>query len=253
MFFSNLHPHCVEDIPPFYVSCISALNTLKALDQNFEFSSHSPSCKALYSFLLEKGGVRPRVTSTFPFIDFKSVFINVHDSVIDPVALNIGFKLAHDVVPVAYTLYLRNITGNKYCSLCKVECETVEHLFYYCPFVLPARKLLSKWFNDIANLQLSLECIRFSVLPRTDSAKLFRKFLLFLLSEFRYVVWNMRNKARFDNKNITSNHILASFITRVKIRLYLDYIRLPVLHFEGQWCHTGFCSIDNNMQLVVHF
>ena len=106
--------------------------------------------------------------------------------------------------------------------------------------------------NDIANLQLSLECIRFSLLPQTDCVKLFCKFLLFLISEFRYVVWTMRNKARFDNKKVTANNILHSFITRVKIRLFMDYIRLSVLEFEGQWGHRSFCSIENG-KLKVNF
>ena len=247
-----MYPHCVEDATPFYVSCTSALNTLKALDKDFEFSQRPATCKYMYRFLLEKGYARPRVWSTFPQIDFRKVFRNIRDPFLDPLTLTINYKLAHDVVPVAYTLYLRNITPHKLCSFCNKECETVEHLFYFCPFIKESRQYLSIWFKEIAGFDVSPTSVRFSIFSQNVQLKCIQK-MLFLLSEFRYSVWFQRNKARFDQKHVTSQQITGLFLYRIKSRVFVEYARLSRLEFEGLFCYNNFCQIGNNAELVFAF
>ena len=56
------------------------------------------------------------------------------------------------------------------CSFCKHDVETVEHLFYHCPYIQMCKLQLVKWFRDIEEIGVSLDSIRFSVFPDSVQA-----------------------------------------------------------------------------------
>lgn len=240
---SNLLPHCVEDIPDFYKSILKHLDMLLFRDPSFPLVSNG-NCKCFYKKLLCMKNERPKVVNKFPQIDFSQVFSNLCNPVLDPGTITTSFKLAHDVLPVAYRLYLFGMSVCKMCSFCKKEVETVEHLFYFCSFVQKTKHFLALWFKTIGNMGISLECVRFSVFTHDALSIRNKNALLVLLSEYRFAIWLCRNKARFDNKKIDSIEIAAHFLARIKIRLWTDFQRMSNFNFTSQWVHDTLCEVS---------
>ena len=128
--FSNKHPHCSRgDAPYFYQQCLQAIEDVQEVQPDVSFTVCS--CKRFYGVLQAATVVIPKVVSTFPQIPFKQVFKDLACTALDPTTLNVCFKLAHDVLPVAYKLYLWNYPVVRFCLMCHTQCETVEHLFYF--------------------------------------------------------------------------------------------------------------------------
>ena len=196
-----------------------------------------------YSELNKVYETKPRVLQSFPQINFNQTFANVFDKCIDPSTLNVTFKLAHDALPVAYRLHAYGMPIDKNCSLCKKEAETVQHLFYYCTQVHKARQLLTKCFRAIIAKGASPEAIRFSILDETID-QMNRKTVLILLSEYRYVIWHMRNLARFEKKNTNSDQVYSLLINRLKFRILTDNSRLPLQAFDNIW--SDICTVTDD-------
>lgn len=249
--FSNLMPHCVEDIPIYYQSILDNISMLLAVNPNFSLCK-TAKCKNYYKTLLEMADERPKVEGKFPQIDFTKVFNAVSDTFPDPITTNVSFKLAHDVLPVAYRLYMYNMPVCKMCSFCKHDIETVEHLFYFCPYVQMTKKFLARWFKTIDGRGISLECIRFSVFSHDALSIACKKILLVILSEYRFSIWLCRNKVRFDHKRMRSIDIAAHFLARIKIRLWTDFKRMTTDTFISYWTYDGLCSVTDN-GLGFHF
>ena len=70
------------------------------------------------------------VVQKYKDIDFSKVFLNVCNRIIDSRVLDVSYKLAHGVLPVADRLHNFGIDIDKLCSFCKKENETMAHLFF---------------------------------------------------------------------------------------------------------------------------
>ena len=243
--FSNSIPHCIEDVSGFYSSVKALLNVLFKDDSDFRFIE-GQTCKDFYKVLVSKLKETPRVLSVFPQVDFSEVFSNLTSKVLDPVVVDVSFKLCHDVLPVAYRLHCFQMSVCKECSFCQKEVESVEHLFYYCTFVQQCKMFLSDWFREILEQGMSLEAIRFSVF-RGRVRKDVKDVMLMLLSEYRYAVWMCRNKCRFDNKVLRPKDVTVAFLARVRLRLMLEFARLSEVAFVVKWGFDSLCTVNNGM------
>ena len=249
--FSNTQPHCVDDLPIFYNLLVKNLHNLRKLDPSFTFE-RGRSANWYYKYLMEKTKVNPRVLSRFPQINFSLVFKNASHSKVDPSLKNVTFKLMHDVLPVAYQLSLYFTTPvDPFCFWCRIEHETVEHLFYYCPLVKPTRQYLDLWVREITGISLNLELVRFSFYKDLIS-KTAREALLILLGEYRAVVWNYRNRVRIDNVNPNYLVMQKMFLNKIKLRIRCDFYRLNVFSFSELWCFDSICNVQSGT-LVFSF
>jgi exonuclease III len=248
--FSNTVPHCIENIPPYYQSIIENIRSTLKIKKDLTLTK-GDRCKVHYLALTQLIKEYPKVIGKFPQIDFQQVFSDVSNGALDPATINVSFKIAHDVLPVAYRLYCYNMPVIKWCSFCKKEIETVEHLFYYCPLVQQCKQYLAQWFKDIGNVGISLICIRFSSFNH-KICKICHEVLLILLAEYRFAIWQSRNKARFDNKQIKAKDIAACYLTRVRNRVTTDFHRKLNFRFENQWAYTTICKVNDN-KVVFNF
>ena len=247
--FSNSIPHCCEDIPAYYRALS---NTLTIIFRDFPSLpvAKGARCKHFYKQLLDKCEEAPRVLKTFPQIDFVSVFSTLCNRFLDPLTLNVSFKLAHDILPVAYPMYLFHMPVNQFCSFCKKEMETVLHLFYYCSFVQMCKRFLIRWFRDLGNIGLTPECIRFSVFRSSLSSHARKSALIVMLTEYRLSIWNCRNKARFDKKHMRPVDIAAYFLSRIRKRLWVDFYRLSRDSFVSFWECESLCTVKPDGLLI---
>ena len=246
--FSNSHPHSsLEDTPEFYSVCIEALKEIT--EAMPDFSLLSPlTCKFMYQKLTSAKAQPPKVCNSFPQIKFQKVFQDLSHPAIDPATVNVSFKLSHDVLPVAYKLYLWNYPRVvKFCLMCNSgECETTEHLFFHCSYVEEARDLLGNWLYKTSDIGLTSELIRFG--PGDNNIPS-RATALILLSEYRYAIWVCRNRVRFDKKRALAADFTGQLVARVTRRLHADHARLSATKFAELWVFPGMCHFTDQGRL----
>ena len=132
--------------------------------------------------------------------------------------------------------------------MCHTQCETVEHLFYFCPFVRPARDLMFSWVHKVTSMVPTMETIRFGPLGADTTC---RTTTLVLLAEYRYAVWVCRNKVRFDKKRPVSQEITRYLMARLVNRIHVDRRRLPPDKFANLWTLPGLCKVNLKGQTVT--
>jgi hypothetical protein len=248
--FSNLFPHCIEDPPLFYSYLIKNVRNMLLLDKNFDFVC-GRTAKCYYNYILNLCKEDVRVVSIFPHVNFVEVFRNLTNRVIDPCVLNVSYKLAHNVLPVAYVLDKYGMTVCKYCSFCKKECETVEHLFFYCPFVQTCKYLIDNIFSDVDAGKFCLDHVKFSAFSSSVFGKS-KDTLLVCLSEYRYSIWFCRNLVRFDKKRLTQDDVYRFFLSRLRNRILVDFHRMPRFNFLVLWEGPSMCTVEDD-EVVFHF
>ena len=201
--------------------------------------------------LLKLEDVKPHCVTTFPLIDFKNVFSNLCHKVIDPFTLDISFKLAHDIVPVGYRLYLWNFRNvEPFCKNClplHVH-ETVMHTFWECPTVQPSKLLLIKVLESLCDINLTCEIVRFGNFSQNSSRK---DLALLFLTEYRYAVWIARCRVRIDNTKPLAEIVLRNFLSRLNNRIIIDYNRLNDADFLKQYVLPGLARFNQRGHLVV--
>ena len=240
--FSNAVPHRGEDLPPYYQSLSNMLT--KILNDHPSIAMiKGAKCKFFYSKLCKKYESRPKVLSTFPQVNFVEVFKSVFNRCIDPVTFTVSYKLAHDVLSVAYKLCALEMKIDRRCSFCKKDAETISHLSYYCTHIHMSKHFLTKCFKTIAGTGFHQDSIRFSLLNSSiDPLK--TNTLLILLSEYRYSIWIHCNLARFDQKHVQPIQILAHLLARIKLRITLDYSRVLPHVFTTRPMWSDFCTAN---------
>ena len=241
--FSNQIPHCIEDLPSYYEALRDTIHFVKSLDETI-IPSKNAHCKFFYTRIID-AFVKVHGTNIeekYLDINFKDVFSNVSNRCIDPLCLNVTYKLAHRVLPVADRLYTFGIRIDRLCSLCKIENETIEHLFFYCTRVQWAKRFLVSWLHDVCDCGISMKTVIFSVFDK-NVHKINLKTVLIILSEYRFCIWSIRNKIRFERKNLGAYDIVSYFVNRMKCRILIDFQRFDLLEFHNLWVHKSICSI----------
>jgi hypothetical protein len=60
------------------------------------------------------------------------------------------YRIIHEVLPVNYLMYNRNIYKSNKCTFCN-QVETLRHLFMECKFVNQLMILVKNWLFSISN------------------------------------------------------------------------------------------------------
>lgn len=238
--FTNCtHPHRLITKPGFYMEVSKALRILTRADPSFVYTRNMTS-KTFYKLLMTSLKTKPRVIDKHPTINFKILFSDLANSIIDPIALNLSFNVVHDVVPVAQTIHQRGIRCIPFCLRCPRCPETTDHLFLHCAYNHLAKQFLQHICFDALDHQITSEDIRFGPTDRTQETS---QILIFLISEYRHSVWTARNKERFDNKVRGIRDSLNVLKNRIEFRMQADFVRLGQMIFERNWIKTGLARV----------
>ena len=248
--FQNNRPHCIEDLPAFYKICLTYINNIVSRDPNFVFKP-GLSSKVFYTLLMKLENVKPHCVTTFPLIDFKVVFSNLCNKIIDPLTLNTSFKLAHDVFPVAWRLRMWDFKHiSPYCKNCRPRnlYETVTHTFWDCPTVHLAKLWLQKVFKSVCDIKLTNEIVRFGNVSKNTSNK---DLAMFFLCEYRQAVWNFRCKVRMYNAEPLAETVEKMFLAKVNNRIIVDHSRLNCTAFNNLWVLPGLAGFNQRGNLIT--
>ena len=115
-YFTNLIPHCIEDLPIFYENLRKVLDYIRNNNIDIQFSKNT-SCKIFYVKFIDNFVQQERVPNIItkqPNIDFSKVFVNICNKNIDSSIANVTFKLAHGILPVAYRFFWYKYRQNVY-------------------------------------------------------------------------------------------------------------------------------------------
>ena len=240
----NSIPHS-DYIPSFYVSCLKSLKAF--VDKNPDVTLGNLKTKEIYWLLFDKD-FTPKILEKNPTIDFSCVFRNLTDPFLDKFSRDIMFKLIHNVIPVNFLMFKRHIYKSDKCTFCKTtNVETIQHLFFDCVHVKFLKNIVNTWFVTLTKgFQLNFDHILFRDLP--DLCKETRKIVLFIISEFVYIIWMTRNKVKFEHAPFSTSRLIMKFLGRIRMRILADYFRFPLESFSEIWCiqNNMFCSIEND-------
>ncbi len=250
-FTSLLIPHC-EVLSPFYKSCISDFKEFKSCtDVDFGIIY---SVKVMYSILLKNVEHLPNIVTKNRTLDFHIIFKNLFNKFIEKFSRDIMYKIVHRVLPVNRLMYYYGIYKVNKCSFCSEQIETLTHLFYECTYVKPLLILIRNWIMAISQgkVFLNLRHILFLDISNVDDKNILGV-ILCLIALYCKCIWLNRNAKKFDKQSISKNNIYMNFLSHLRMRILVDFIRLERFNFNEHWCTSNlFCNINDEDECIVN-
>ena len=248
VFGSNLIPHS-DFKPPFYVELFKSFKLVNDKFDDFDWSK--VSTKSLYNALSSLEPVSHKVTSKFPDVDFLNTWKSLNSGLLAPYTHDVCFLIAHQVVPTNDLLYRFNITRRVSCFFCR-EKESIKHLFFECEIVKGLVSLISKLLSTTENtLKLTVNNLLFyDQIPKYLEKGLLKLFII-LCSEAKKVIWVLRNEAKFNSREVSSDLVVSSFIKSIHNRIKIDYNRLGLESFVDIWGISTICEVSDEEIHVV--
>ena len=247
---SNLLLHSPV-MPLFYRNVLCVFRKFVELSPDFDLINLTT--KSVYCVLIREVIMQPPIMTVFPNIDFKQLWRNINNCILQNNVKNFLFKLSHRIL---YTGdYLQKICQEKNCMkclFCNSVGETPLHLFFTCNFVRPlwinVEKLLQHVFGEPVSMTL------FVVLWNnfTKSSNIYcNNLFIYFVSELKWTVWKCRNEVKHHKRSFTVQDLYTIFISSVKSRIKLDFRRMPSATFENQWCiNNVLCEVNEENLLL---
>jgi len=249
--FASLQiPHSTY-IPPFYTACLSTYREFIALYPDISF--HTLSTKEFYTLLMKPIITKPKIERIFPQIQFVETWRDIHSPFFESYLSTLNWKIVHQIIPVNYDWWKRNVSKNKNCNFCK-NVETISHLFCECSLIQPLWQLIFAFVSNYygKDIRFSSEIILFNNLPIAPSPDI-RTVCSYLLAIGKSSIWKCRNEVQYHKKIITSDSIIMNFIYKLKFRILVDFQRFSRMKFFQHWCISEiFCSVDINDTLLFN-
>ena len=236
-FRTNARPHTLT-ATEFYDAAVRAYRRLKSARPDVDMNS--VSTKTVYAALMTDESQTPVVEAKYPTIDFTAAWKTANNNRISPRPRDLGWQIVHTVLPVHFYLYSLNITKILTCPLCQADSETLQHLFLFCPIVRPVWLVLDGWLSAIWGKRFvsTARSVLFYQMSGIDDADI-RTLVAVTSAELKFSIWTARNRAKFENKLVTSDALRKLFTYAVKSRIQADHIRLDEGAFADLWCRAG--------------
>ena len=266
--FSAPASFCLDALPPFYRSLVSAWVACRGSLQssslginsgpNF-FPAASISAKSVYLFLLSVNAATPHCVAKFsplfgslywPATWRQLLFFDCDRPVID-----LSWKVSHGVLYTAERLSSFGYDISTVC-FCSDPVESLQHLFFYCPL---ATSVLS-W---VQSLLFSVSPLSPSILLRhvlfgfsDDELRVVPRLFVYLLNVSKFCIWVARNDSRFRNVRPSAIEVIERVKSRVRFHLPLFFRRFRSARrrrfFVRQWGARGVVASLVGDRLVVH-
>ncbi|XP_057526337.1 uncharacterized protein LOC130805572 [Amaranthus tricolor] len=102
-------------------------------------------------------------------------------------------------------LKIAGVVGSDTCPICELESETVNHLFFQCPFIQKCVAKLKEWYETNSKIKTLEDILRKNRLTRHR-----RKQFEATLCNLIYVIWSARNDAVWNHKVPLVNQVVDS-------------------------------------------
>ena len=142
-------------------------------------------------------------------LHWKTVWSNLNKNFAKRKAKQISWKILHQIVYTENKLKKIGYSSNGKCHFCKTEYETLEHLFVNCPVVKQMWDQVNNAFqmynalNGLQHADINEETIIIGMCENPNTY-LFNT----VISTVKWVLWKSRNIIKFQQKTITSRHLL---------------------------------------------
>ena len=139
------------------------------------------------------------------------------------------------------------------CVFCKNEAESSNHLIFQCSYAEPSWSNVVDILSRIArhNVIINQRVVILNIFKKSK-VKALNLLLNILLAEGSWEIWCCGNFHCFREKNEDSCYIKYLFISNIKIRLKVDFMRLSYGDFEVVWCNNNvICSIVSNVMICL--
>ena len=136
-FVSNMKLHSLEYSPWFYRQCQLLFDEYMK-DFGVHVDLKSLSLIIIQKNLLTKVFMPPLIVSKFSVNDLSPVWAAVNDIFIDPDIRTFAYKMAHNVMPTNFKLFIHGSGKDSDCTFCgKGNVEKPMHLFAECRQAAP--------------------------------------------------------------------------------------------------------------------
>ena len=257
-FASNMKLHSLEYSPRFYRQCQLLFDEyMKDFGDKIELKTLS--LKTIYKNLLTKVFMPPLIVSKFPVKDFSPVWPAVNDKFLDPEIRTFTYRMAHNVMPTNFKLFIHGSAKDSDCTFCgKRYVETPKHLFAECRQAAPVWFFVKSVFWKMCNHRLKVDedLVMFSLLPKLPVDKSVQHVLFYITCLARYSIWVMRCMVKKEFKPFSGNSSLEVFKKKLKFRILVDSQRYKSDRstFLQSWAIDDvLCSMDAQGCLTYHF
>jgi len=227
-------PHSSE-IPVFYDRCLRLFKS--AFPELQVASGQVPTLKTIYWTLVEQEADTPPNFRNYREIDFAKSLRNVHIKVNYPESRELSWLLVHNVLPTNAVLYRYRAIRDPGCACCPLI-ETATHLFLECWISKPVwREIIAlvKCFSD-TNFRLALDyrVVLFNIIPPPVRKRL-KLIIVILINLGKKVIWEIRNKIKFENRHFSPAGISALTLSRIRQRVRTDQYLMAGDRFFSFW------------------
>ena len=237
---SDLIPHS-GGIPPFYTEVLTNFKLMFCEIMGEEMSVlRASATRGVYSrFLARKKGV-PLVEQKLLRLgsDFLAIWENVSNAFVCPDRRNLNWRIVHDVLPVNEKLHRQQSFVSPLCPLCGVGLESLQHIFWGCPVIIPVLnrvEVIIAGLLNRPNIILTVNEVVYLLVPPCNREV--KSVILEVVSLFKhgYCVWKGRNEVKKEGRNRSGGDILSSFLALLGFRGKTDLYRFTVETFSRYW------------------
>lgn len=231
-FALNTRPHAFFP-SPFYKEAIETIRQIENL-QVVPCSVTDFKAANAYKILLRGNPIRPNIESKHPLVSFQKVWGTIDNKHLSCWARDVSYRTAHNILPVSAHLYYLHISTTPHCVCCG-QVETLLHCFFDCVNVRPVWALIESWMSAVLDgpFTVSPELVRWHKTELGPSPT--QDLLLVLVTELKLVIWNARNRRKFERVSTTPLDLKCLYTCLIRNRVKADFLRLPSDHFIDLW------------------
>ena len=194
-------------------------------------------CQTIYKILINSDvtptAQRKWQTKLNLHSDFKwsTVYLLSHKTTQDTHLKWLQMRILHRILATNTYLFKIRIADTELCNFCKIQPESLEHLFWDCPISHVFWEELTEWIKSncyhVINLRLNKQDVLFGITNKIRTDRILN--LIILLAK------NYLYKMRLSNKTLYINNFKQDFLFHYKNYKYIAQINCEQERFNEEW------------------
>ena len=206
---------------------------------------------AAYSALTRLDHVPPRCETKAPFVEWPTVWANLHHLRFLRQMRDTSWLICHGVLPTGVRLASFNMPVSPICHCGRRE--TLEHLFYHCPL---AQDLVNWWFTLMRKHSNRIPCpSEWEMLFGYRRVLAVPAGFVALLGIIRHQLWCTRNRHRFDGIPPCSTATLTKVKSSFRFLARIQQRHCGQMLFTSRWLANdvlGSVSLSGVLSFAPH-
>nr|CAB3264533.1 pol-like protein [Phallusia mammillata] len=153
----------------------------------------------------------------------------IHHPILPNYLKTFDYKLTEEIIPVKSKLIPNIPDLDPNCTLCRVSYENIPHLFFRCPVVQPALRLISQVFRRISRIQVDIynnPNFIYNIAPPIEEPRSQALFAV-LNTSLLHAIWKTRNKSKDKprSQQEAKENLIRTIKRSLNYRLHTERIR----------------------------